>query len=374
MNLLIISHTEHHIDRNGEIVGWGPTIREVNYLATQFDEIYHCAPLHKGIAPPSSITYASSNIHFVALKPSGGIGVVDKLSVIWRAPHNIKVVRDTLKRVDVFQLRVPTGIGVYMIPYLNLFVKKNGWFKYAGNWAEEDPPMGYAIQRYLLKKQKKRKVTINGRWPDQPGNCITFENPCLTNEELIVGKEIIEKKDYTGKLNFCFVGRLESAKGVGRILNTFKNIDVNKRIGVIHFIGDGNEKDSFIRLSKDIPVKTIYHGFLDRDRVAEIMKECHVFLLPSTASEGFPKVIAEAANYGCIPVVSNVSSIAQYVKDGENGYVVDIRGDMEKELENKILNLFENTDIKTMVMNASGLSKLFTFEHYTNRVLNEILV
>jgi len=374
MKLLIISHTEHYQNSEGEIVGWGPTIREINFLATKFDQIYHCAPLHEGTAPPSSITYTSSNIRFVKLKPSGGSGVVDKLSVFLRAPHNIRVVRDVLKQVDVFQLRVPTGMGVYMIPYLNLFVKNKGWFKYAGNWAQENPPLGYAIQRYLLKKQTERKVTINGKWPDQPDNCITFENPCLTNEELIVGKEIINKKDYTGKLNFCFVGRLESAKGVKRILEVFKDIGVNNRVGVIHFVGDGPEIDSFKDISKSIPVEVQFHGFLSRSNVAEVMKECHVFLLPSTASEGFPKVIAEAANYGCLSVVSNVSSIGQYVKDGENGFLVDVKGDMEKELKLKLLNLFERPDLKGMVEKSANMSKLFTFEHYSKRIFSDIIL
>lgn len=47
--------------------------------------------------------------------------------------------------------------------------------------------------------------------------------------------------------------------------------------------------------------------------------EGYFLLLPSD-SEGFPKVIAEAACYGVIPVVSAVSSIPHYIKN-ENGYL-----------------------------------------------------
>jgi len=372
MKLLIISHTTHFLNVNGKIVGWGPTIREINYLATKFESIYHCAPLHEGDPPPSSIEYTSSNIHFVALKPSGGSRIIDKLNVLWKAPHNLMVVRDILKKVDLFQLRVPTGIGVYMIPYLTMFVKNPGWFKYAGNWVQENAPLGYTIQRYFLKKQTKRKVTINGKWKNQPSHCITFENPCLDEAELIGGKEIIDKKDYSGKLNFCFVGRLESAKGVGRILNVFKAIGKHERVGTIHFVGDGEEVDIFKDLAKTIPLDILFHGFMSREEVAEIMKSCHVFLLPSTASEGFPKVIAEAANYGCLPVVSNVSSIGQYVKDGENGFVVDINRNIESELKSKILNLLENGEVKDMVLKSLDFSKKFTFKNYYYRLNNEI--
>src|SRR5690606_41847313 len=66
--------------------------------------------------------------------------------------------------------------------YLTLFCHKKGWYKYAGNWNQKKPPLGYALQRWMLKHQK-RKVTINGSWPKQPKHCITFENPCLTEKE-----------------------------------------------------------------------------------------------------------------------------------------------------------------------------------------------
>jgi hypothetical protein len=30
--LVIVSHTHHHFNPNGEILGWGPTVNELNYL------------------------------------------------------------------------------------------------------------------------------------------------------------------------------------------------------------------------------------------------------------------------------------------------------------------------------------------------------
>ena len=91
--------------------------------------------------------------------------------------------------------------NVFLIPYLTLFSNKKGWYKYAGNWNQEQPPLGYRIQRYLLIKQS-RLVTINGRWPNQPNHCLTFENPCLRNEDLEIGKKIAVNKSIDNKINF----------------------------------------------------------------------------------------------------------------------------------------------------------------------------
>src|SRR5690606_21733270 len=118
MKLAIISHTEHYKQPDGTIVGWGPTVSEINHLAQDFEEIVHIAFLHSGAPPQSSLPYTSKNIKFVPLKPVGGKGMGAKLSVVFSIPKIIATVRKTLKRVDVFQLRTPTGIGVFLIPYL----------------------------------------------------------------------------------------------------------------------------------------------------------------------------------------------------------------------------------------------------------------
>ena len=37
--LLIISHTQHYKDKNNQVVGWGATINEVNFLADYWEEV-----------------------------------------------------------------------------------------------------------------------------------------------------------------------------------------------------------------------------------------------------------------------------------------------------------------------------------------------
>jgi len=145
LKLTIISHTEHYKLSDGTLVGWGPTITEINHLAEIFDEIFHVAMYYDEEAPESSLPYTDDSITFVPLKPTGGSTITEKLKVLVSAARVIKTVNNTLAKTDCFQLRAPTGIGVFLIPYLTLFSKKKGWFKYAGNWKQHPAPMGYAI-------------------------------------------------------------------------------------------------------------------------------------------------------------------------------------------------------------------------------------
>ena len=59
-----------------EIVGWGPTISEIDKLTNLFTKIYHVAPLHKIESPESSLPYKSKKIIYVPIEPSGGNGII----------------------------------------------------------------------------------------------------------------------------------------------------------------------------------------------------------------------------------------------------------------------------------------------------------
>lgn len=370
--LLIISHTEHYKNANGLVVGWGPTVTEINHLALVFDEIYHIAPLHTASAPPSAIEYAAENIHFVPIKPSGGKTLSQKLAVLFNAPATITKVHEILNKVDVFQFRAPTGIGIFMIPYLTLCVKKEGWFKYAGNWNQKKAPLGYRLQRWFLKHQK-RKVTINGHWEHQGVQCITFENPCLTENDRVTGNKSIQLKEFKAPYTYCFAGRLEDAKGVRIIMEAFRLLENKSWVKEVHMIGNGIELPEYKELAKESGIKFVFHGFMERKQVFAIFQKSHYFLLPSTASEGFPKVIAEAMNFGCIPIVSEVSSIGQYIQNEENGLIIS---PVSSEVLCAKINesfLLAPERIKAMQVFNHELGKKFTYGYYTNRILNEIV-
>ncbi|TQD33830.1 glycosyltransferase [Haloflavibacter putidus] len=371
MKLAIISHTEHYYTKEGELVGWGPTISEINHLAEDFDEIIHVAFLYEEEPKTSSLPYTKPNIKFVALPVSGGKTWLEKTNILSNMPKTIATINSVLDKVDVFQFRTPIGFGVYLIPYLTHFVKTKGWYKYAGNWNQQNASLGYRLQRSFLKKQN-RKVTINGSWPNQPENCLTFENPCLTLQERKEGKVILQKINYTGPFQMCFVGRLEDPKGVQRIIDAVASLRDKTHISNIHLVGDGERRKAYEAqvVDKNLPIQ--FHGFLSRDKVFDLYRNSHFLLLPSTASEGFPKVIAEAMNYGCIPIVSDVSSIGQYINQ-KNGFIVNPTTSEKLEEIFSTLAQTKKEELQNKAEKAYAVSEAFTFEHYRHRIQTEIL-
>lgn len=370
MKLAIISHTEHYKTQDGTIVGWGPTISEINNLANLFEVIYHVAFFHEGSPPLSSLQYTESNIIFVPLPPTGGKNLKGKLSVLFKMPQSLSIIRSLLKKVDCFQVRTPLGMGVFLIPYLTLFSDKKGWYKYAGSWTLSNAPVSYRLQRWMLKKQY-RKVTINGNWHNQLEHCLTFENPCLTNMERVQGRTFIDSKSFTGPLSFCFVGRLEDEKGVHILMDAFSQLGDKTNIKSIELIGDGSKRNDYKMKAIKTDLPFTFHGFLSRGEVFEMYKKCHFIVLPSK-SEGFPKVIAEAMNFGCIPIVSDISSIGQYINK-ENGYLIqNITPSSLLEIFTEIIAAPEAI-LKTKAISGYSITNKFTFENYRNRIFKEIL-
>ena len=372
MKLLIISHTSHY-EQSEEIVGFSPTVSEINYLSKYFSSIIHLAVLHKNIeAPKNTIKYSSKNIRFIPIKPFGGETLKNKLSIISSSISALFIIQKHLREVDLFQFRAPTSIGVLLIPYLSWFSKKNGWFKYAGNWSQKKPPISYKFQKSVLTNNKKHKVTINGRWDKQPEHCLSFENPCLYEEDQIIGEIITKNKKTLPPYEVCFVGALNDEKGVSLILDCLEKFPDELKIKTIHFAGDGNKKTLYEKRAKSINVNIKFYGNLNRASVFKLYEKCHFILLPSK-SEGFPKVIAEAANFGCIALVSAVSSIPQYIKNGKTGFLWRSKNISFDHFLKNTLTQNKPSDFKKIQSNAYSMSKKFTFSNYLTKLKKQVL-
>ncbi|MDY0089775.1 MAG: glycosyltransferase family 4 protein [Flavobacteriaceae bacterium] len=372
--LLIISHTEHYESSNGIIVGWGATINEVNFLADFWEEVVHIGCLYDSEAPKSALPYTKNNIRFVPISPYGGKTVLDKLGILFKIPKIIQQVIKHQKGATEVQLRLPTSMGLFLLPLFSFFLprKYTFWVKYAGDWAQQKTPLANKLQRRWLKMNwAKCKVTINGFWNNQPAQCYSFENPCLYLNDIENGLKVSAEKVFEPPYTFCFVGRVDEIKGMSRVIDAFREIPLDL-IEAIHIVGSGKDMARYIEKSAFLGEKIIFHGDQSRNQVHQFMQKSHFFLLPSSV-EGFPKVVAEAACYGTIPVVSNVSSIKHYLND-TNSFLWHINtthkvyGNIVKQAVNSTKEIKEEKSKEII-----KIAPLFTFDNYLKKLKENIL-
>jgi len=368
--LVVISHTLHAKNMENEIIGWGPTIAEINYLSNHWEEVVHVACFTKESSNASMLPYTNTNIRFSSIPTFGGVRIVDKLSVFTKAFAIIKIVLKEVKNASHVQIRVPMGIGVYVLP-LFLFVpsKFNLWVKYANNWGHVSNSLGYRFQRWFLEKNfLKCKVTINGFWPNQKKHLKSFENPCITEEQFEFGKAI--DKSFDNKLRVIFAGRIEAAKGIDLLMKVLETLPQD-RFDEWTFIGEGPMKEPLQQLTNELDIKAIFPGFVSQSEVHECLSKSHILILPSK-SEGFPKIVAEAWNYKVIPLVSPVGSLTHYLEHCKNGIMMaDVTQDRLNLAFEQLLKLTPK-ELQGIAQNGQELAHKFTFEYYYKHLQKEV--
>jgi glycosyltransferase involved in cell wall biosynthesis len=364
MRLLIISHTRHYLQQ-GKLLGWGPTIEEVDWLARVFDHVIHLACLHSQPPPKSAQAYRNHRVTVTSVPPSGGLGWKEKTRVITLAPRYIQAIVHWLPFADVVHIRAPCPIALYAMLLLSVRSSPIRWTKYAGNWGETNLlPPSFAFQRWWLRMGFGRgPVTVNGRWENQPKHIFSFDNPAFSLEEVRRARSQSVAKLLAQPVRLVFAGRLEKAKGIYTILQVMKALN-DKIEAHLDVLGDGPERQKAAIMCEDLGIreKVVFHGWLSREEVKRFLARAHFVVLPSQ-SEGFPKVLSEGMCYGAVPLASNISAISQLLNETNAG--VSLNPDDINGFVSAILTLVDEPQRwKQMCLAGMRAATRFCYERY----------
>jgi glycosyltransferase involved in cell wall biosynthesis len=137
--------------------------------------------------------------------------------------------------------------------------------------------------------------------------------------------------------SIVFVGGLIKRKRVYELI-TLAKLYPNIQFKII---GEGSEQQS---LQNKAPLNVTFFGKLNHNEMDAIFSSSDLLFLPSK-SEGFPKVILEAASAGISSVVYNTYGASNWINDRENGFIVNDFNEV-KSIVNELLNdsiLLQNT-------------------------------
>ena len=180
----------------------------------------------------------------------------------------------------------------------------------------------------------------------------------LENRVLYLGVESdIYSSIVRNKLkNIVFVGSLKKRKRVAEILELAEIFpDINFNI-----IGDGIDMESLkIKASNNV----IFFGHLSQLELASKFNQMDLHILPSK-SEGFPKVILEAASSGIPSIVYSDYGASEWISNNENGFIVN---DF-KQLTTVLFRLIDNENL--LSNNSKGAILLANKFDWKN-VINE---
>jgi len=162
------------------------------------------------------------------------------------------------------------------------------------------------------------------------------------------------------------VSRLDKRKGHDKILMSIKNL--KSKFPKIKYIsiGEGEEKNNLLKLSKelDLDKEVIFLKNIDFNLKSALIAESNLFLMPSRivkkSVEGFGISFIEAASYGVGSIGGKDGGASDAILHEKTGLICD--GEDLNSIYTSIINFFKNENYLNYGKNAKLHSEKFYWE------------
>jgi glycosyltransferase involved in cell wall biosynthesis len=329
--------------------------------STHSDEIAFCCPVWKkdnGLLV-SQIPF-KINFHFKLID----FNIKSHLNVckgFFIGFYNVFILFKAMCWADHIHLRCPGNIGLLGAFVQVAFPSKSKTAKYAGNW---DPlptqPRSYRLQKWILSNEfltRNMQVLVYGEWEGRSKNI----KPFFTASYKEADKIRLVQKGLKGKINFIFVGALVKGKNPLYAIQLVEELSKKGYDVALRVYGDGPERDKIEIYIKENNLDEIIllEGNQTQEIVIEAYKCSHFVVLPS-ASEGWPKAIAEGMFWGCVPVATAVSCVPFMLDYGKRGILLEMK--LEEDVAKLESLLFSQTDFNTKCEEGAAWSRYYTLD------------
>jgi teichuronic acid biosynthesis glycosyltransferase TuaC len=170
-------------------------------------------------------------------------------------------------------------------------------------------------------------------------------------------------------LTVLSVGNLIPSKGHALLLRAFADVSSSVPNSRLEIIGDGCERERLVNLANELAIsgRVNFIGRQSREGVAQAMRRCAVFALPSSY-EGLGCVYLEAMASGMPAIGCREQGIDEIIEHGKNGLLIS-PGD-RAELVESLLVLLQNDDFRRRMGSAARETVLegYTLEHQAQRL------
>lgn len=107
------------------------------------------------------------------------------------------------------------------------------------------------------------------------------------------------------RINLLYAGKISRAKGIPWLLRALDELTDIKFHLHLAGSGSGPEYEECNSRAERLGNRVTMHGMVSQHRLAELMRDSHIFILPSL-HEGLPLVVLEALACGCITIATDL--------------------------------------------------------------------
>lgn len=259
-------------------------------------------------------------MQIVPLTTPKGSGLKRKLSIPLWIVKNGKTIWREVKRADAVHAPIPGDVGTFGMLFA-LLMRKPLVVRHCGNWF---------VQRTVAERFWKwsmeffgggRNVMFaTGGSPEPPSSRNAslkwIFSTSLRREQISVGSA--RTLPQNGSIKLVIACRQEVRKGTDVVIDSMREILKVLPNASLDVIGDGSLLPALKQRTEKLGLmdKVTFQGKVEHTKVISLLRECHVFCYPTTASEGFPKVVLEALASGIPVITTRVSVLPDLISSG----------------------------------------------------------
>lgn len=366
MKFAVFTHVQHYTE-NGDIFAYAPYVKEIDIWGKFVKELVIVGTVKK-YKTETDNSLGHSKIRFQKLESICFTSLKDILKSVLRMPSIIYKIYSEMKKADHIHLRCPGNIGLLAAIVQIFFPRKRKTVKYAGNWdPSSKQPLSYRFQKWLLTNEyltRNAYVLVYGNWNSNSKNVIPFFTASYSESE----KEFFSR-EFQRPFKFVFVGSLSEGKRPLLAIKIIEKLLEKNHDVTLDIYGEGTMFsliNSSIKERKLID-RVILHGGQNSEIIKKAYQSADFSILPSK-SEGWPKALAEAMFYGCVPVSTGVSCIPWMLNYEERGILIE--PDVATASQKIETILLDPKRIKIMSALAQIWAQNYTLEKFEKEIRN----
>lgn len=368
MRLSVISHKVCWKSTNSPsgFITDGGFPQQMGAISELFDETRIVVPCKNegditGLSP-----LTGKNISVVPLSEPKGEGFRRKLNIpFWLIKNCITILRET-RNADAIHAPIPGDVGTIGM-VIAMILRKPLFVRHCGNWL---------VQRTLAERFWKwsmetfaggRNVMLATGGSDEPPS---RRNPkvewifatSLRKAEIESNSPL--ELPHNGAVRLIIVCRQEERKGTDVVIDSLPLILEKLPRVTLDVVGGGSKLELFRKqaVARNVEDRITFHGKVVHDQVIRLLRSSHLFCYPTSASEGFPKVVLEALAIGLPVITTPVSVLSQLIKSS-NGIL--LKRAEPSELAEAILELCSDPDkYHSLSANANETATSFSLESW----------
>ncbi|MCM3874373.1 MAG: glycosyltransferase [Pyrinomonadaceae bacterium] len=344
-------------------------------LSELFDSTTLLVPCADPEKRNGEIQLEGHNLSIARLGMPRGRGLTRKLGLLFWLIGNFPLILRELWKADAVHAPIPGDIGT--IGMLLAFVlRKRLFVRHCGNWLKPVTKAEHFWKAFMeMFAGGKQVMLATGGSPQPPSRKNSairwIFSTTLTEDELrtcAAARELHSSP--RGRL--IIVCRQDREKGTGVVIQSLPLILKNHPKVSLDVVGDGASLVEFRSLAASLGVsdRVEFHGKLDHVAVVNLLKQADLFCYPTTASEGFPKVVLEALACG-LPVITTRVSVLPELIGGGGGELLDTA--TPEAVAESIVRILSNSDRYTS-MSAMALetARRFSLERWRDTIAEQL--